>query len=62
MHHKKVLLGNELLKSGEVVMAHWPKIGNSLSDIDYSTCRVGIVNYFLKHTIKLDNNEMFIVT
>ena len=57
MHHKKVLLGNELLKSGEVVMAYWPGIGNSLSDIDYSTCRVGIVNYFLNHTIKLDNNE-----
>ena len=51
-----VLLGNELLKSGEVVMAYWPRIGNSLSDIDCSTCHVGIVNYFLNHTIKLDND------
>ena len=57
MHHKKVLLGNELLKPGEVVMAYWPGTGNSLGDIDYSTCRVGIVNYFLEHTIKLDNNQ-----
>ena len=42
MHYKKVLLGDELL--GEVVMAYWPGTGNSLSDIDYSTCRVGIIN------------------
>ena len=56
MHHKKVLLGNELLKSREVVMAYWPGIGNSLSDIDYSTCHVGIIKYFLVHTIRLENN------
>ena len=54
MHYKKVLLGDELLGSGEVIMAYWPGSGNSLSNIDYSACRVGIIKYFVRHSINLD--------
>ena len=57
MHYKKVLLGDELLGSGEVIMAYWPGSGSSLSNIDYSACRAGIIKYFLKHSIKLDYNN-----
>ena len=48
MHYKKVMLGDELLGSGEVIMAYWPGSG-------YSACRVGIIKYFLRHCIKLDD-------
>jgi len=33
-------------------MAYWPGSGNNLTNIDYSVCRVGVIQYFLKHTIK----------
>ena len=57
IHYKKVKLGNELLGPGEVVMAYWPGIGSSLANIDYLTCRVGVIKYFLKHTVNFEQNQ-----
>jgi len=44
-----------MLGSGEVIMAYWPGSGSSLNDIDYSTCQVGIIKYFLRHIVKLND-------
>ena len=48
---KKIVFVNDMIQSGSVVMAYWPGNGDALSNIDYSNCRVGIVQYFLKHLI-----------
>ena len=34
-------------------MAFWPGYGSTLTGIDYSRMTVGVVQYFIKHTISL---------
>ena len=55
-----VLIAGELIGSdmrgsnsrcSSVVMAFWPNRGSSLNNIDYTTMRVGVVQYFLHHTL-----------
>ena len=58
---QKVLYGNDYIGSGNehasaVIMAYWYSTGNSLECIDYSTCQVGIIQYFIKHTIKFSGS------
>lgn len=52
---KRVVLGNEVLGSTNVkqavIMAYWPGTGCSLANIDYTQCRVGVVQNFIKHTV-----------
>lgn len=53
---KRVMLGNEVVGSANnmkhaVIMAYWPGRGCSLANIDYARCRVGVVQYFLNHTL-----------
>ena len=48
---KKIALANDLIKVGSTIMAYWPGNGSCLMNIDYSVCRVGVIQYFLKHTI-----------
>jgi len=50
---KKIAFVNDLIKAGSTIMAYWPGSGNNLTNIDYSVCRVGVIQYFLKHTIKI---------
>lgn len=38
-------------------MAYWAGSGGSLMHIDYSVCRVGVIQYFLKHSIKFLGNS-----
>lgn len=52
-HYKRVIFADDFIGQGEVVMAYWPGNGSSLDNINYSACRVGIIKYFLKHTIKV---------
>ena len=40
-------------RSSSVVMAYWPGSGVSLSSINYGRMRVGVVQYFIRHHIKL---------
>ena len=49
---KKIALVNDLIKVGSTIMAYWAGSGGSLMDIDYSVCRVGVIQYFLKHSVK----------
>lgn len=44
-------------KNKAVIMAYWPGSGDMLTNIDYSRCRVGVVKYFIKHEIKLQNDS-----
>ena len=58
---QKVLYGNDYIGSGNehasaVIMAYWYSTGNSLECIDYSKCQVGIIQYFIKHTIKFSGS------
>ena len=62
--YKRIMLGNEVIGSvnmkQSVIMAYWPGTGCSLANIDYSRCRVGVVQYFIHHTLLLapDNRNM----
>ena len=56
LHCKRVMIGKESL-GPEVVMAYWPGTGSSLCNINRSACRVGIMKYFIKHTIKVASNK-----
>ena len=58
----RVLLAGDLLgsmkpgqnnRSSSVIMAFWPGSGETLETIDYSRMRVGEVQYYIKHTIKV---------
>ena len=49
---KKIALVNDLIKAGSTIMAYWAGSGGSLMHIDYSVCRVGVIQYFLKHSVK----------
>ena len=49
---KKIAFVNDLIKAGSTIMAYWPGSGNDLRNIDYSVCHVGVIQYFLKHSIK----------
>ena len=40
-----------------VVMAYWPRYGSDIIVIDYSRMNVGIVQFFMKHTVTLKSNE-----
>ena len=39
--------------SSSVIMAFWPSSGDSFRTIDYTRMRVGEVQYYIKHTIKV---------
>ena len=51
---RRITLANEIIGSenerSAVVMAYWPGTGSSLENIDYTRCRVGIIQYFLRHS------------
>ena len=49
---KKIASVNDLIKAGSTIMAYWAGSGGSLMNIDYSVCRVGVIQYFLKHSVK----------
>jgi len=38
-------------------MAYWPGNGQIINNIDYSRCRVGVIQYFLKHVIKFSDDQ-----
>ena len=38
-------------------MAYWPGTGSSLENIDSTTMRVGIVQYYLMHSITMSYND-----
>ena len=40
-----------------VVMAYWPGRGDNVFNIDYSRMRVGVVQYFFKHSVVLYNGQ-----
>ena len=42
--------------SSSVVMCYWPGTGDNLEVIDYGRMRVGVVQQYLKHTIKLQTS------
>ena len=44
-------------QSSSVVMAYWPRYGSNITVIDYSQMNVGIVQFFMKHTVTLKSNE-----
>lgn len=52
---RRIMFANELIGSGNlkeaVIMAYWPGGGSSLSSIEYGRCRVGVIQYFLRHCI-----------
>ena len=57
---KQVTLGGDIIGSvkcgnaSSVIMAYWPGQGDDLSTINYaSRMRVGVVQYYIKHTISL---------
>lgn len=57
---KRIVLGDEVIASANkqaVIMAYWPSTGCSLSNIDYSKCCVGIVQYFLKHKVSFTSDK-----
>ncbi len=44
--------------SASVVMAHWPTRGNDLSAIDFARMRVGVIQFFFKHSVTLSSEDM----
>ena len=54
---KRIALVNDLIKTGSTIMAFWAGNGESLTDIDYSVCRVGVVQYFLKHSVTFSGDS-----
>lgn len=40
-------------KKASVIGAYWPSNGSSLSTIDYSKLNIGVIQYFLKHTMSM---------
>ena len=40
-------------QSSSVVSAFWPGSGDSLDDIDYSRMRIGVVQHFIRHSLKV---------
>ena len=46
--------GNE--RASAVIMAFWCSTGNSLANIDNPKCQVGVVQYFIKHSIKFSGS------
>lgn len=62
----RVTLGNELIgsvmnatscNSCSVIVAYWPSSGNTLSNITYSHKSVGVIQYFIKHQVKLKDSD-----
>ena len=49
---KKVVFVNDVFESGSVIMAYWAGNGSYINNINYSTCGVGVIQHFLKHSIK----------
>ena len=47
---KKIALVNDLIKAGSTIMAYWPGNGSHVTNINYSLCCVGVIQYFLKHS------------
>ena len=44
-------------QSSSVIAAHWSGSGDNLAHIDYTRMRVGIVQYFIKHSLKAYKQE-----
>ena len=50
---------NKLIsQSSSVVMAHWPSYSSNINTTDYSRMSVGIVQYFLKHTVTFKQDSL----
>ena len=47
------VLSGASARASSVIMAYWPGSGNELSAIDYSYKRVGIVQFYFKHSVEL---------
>ena len=47
------LMNSTSARSSSVVMAFWPSRESELSNINYSRMKVGVVQYFFKHEVKL---------
>ena len=43
-------------KTSAVVMAYWPSTRQHLDNIDYSTMQVGVVQHFVRHTIRVKDS------
>jgi len=54
----KVAVADDLIQSESVVMAYWPGNGRNIHNINYSTCRVEVVQYFLKHSVKFTGEPL----
>ena len=61
---KRAVVGVELVSSvrykddhQSVIVAYWPSTGRSSAAIDYIHYRVGVIQYFLKHTVASDGTE-----
>ena len=46
-------------RTSSVVMSYWPGTGDKINDdvINYERMRVGVIQYFLKHTVTLTNSQ-----
>lgn len=42
--------------SSSVIMAYWPGSGNSLGSADSIPMRVGVIQYFIQHTVTLSSS------
>lgn len=61
---KRAVIGEELVSSvrykddhQSVIVAYWPSTGHSLATIDYTHYRVGVIQYFLKHTVTFQDSD-----
>ena len=61
---KRAIIGDELVSSVRykddhqaVIVAYWPSTGHSLTTIDYTRYKVGIIQYFIKHAVIFLNDD-----
>ena len=52
------VLSGASARASFVIMAYWTRSGNDLSAIDYSCKRVGIVQFYFKHSVELVNKQL----
>ena len=51
------VLSGASAKSSSVIMSYWPGNGSDLSSIDYSRMRVGVVQFFLRSSVVVLNEQ-----
>ena len=63
---RRAIIGDEIVSSVRykddhqaVIVAFWPSTGSSLNSIDYTACNVGLIQYFVKHSVifTTENNQ-----